>query len=95
MSAADRLVAAPGGSNYLLLFAPRDTTALCGTICTEFDRRVQTERMDPESDELWKTEAQGDATEGWQRYGREAFTGVRLLRAAERSIALGAAIVFC
>lgn len=52
--------------------------------------------MDPESEELWNAaDAQGDATEGWQRYGIEAFTGVRLLRAAERSVAVGAAIVFC
>lgn len=52
--------------------------------------------MDPESEELWNAaDAQGDVTEGWQRYGIEAFTGVRLLRAAERSIASGAAIVFC
>lgn len=52
--------------------------------------------MDPESEELWNAaDAQGDATEGWQKYGIEAFSGIRLLRAAERSIALGAAIVFC
>lgn len=52
--------------------------------------------LDPESDELWQAaDAQGQAHTGWQRYGVEAFTCVRLLRAAECSVSSGAAIVFC
>ena len=52
--------------------------------------------MDPDAEQLWNAaDTQGQAAAGWQRYGIEAFTCVRLLRAAERSQTLGAAIVFC
>lgn len=50
--------------------------------------------LDPEGDEVWAAaDAQG-AGEGWRRYGIESFTCVRLLRAAELSVARGAAIEF-
>jgi hypothetical protein len=52
--------------------------------------------LDAEGDELWDAaEHQGKGRERWQRYGVESFTCARLLRAAERSIAARAAIVFC
>ena len=52
--------------------------------------------LDPEGEELWQaTEHQGAARSGWQRYGIESYTCVRLLLAAERSIETGAAVVFC
>lgn len=48
--------------------------------------------IDPEGDELWDaTETPG---EGWRRYGIESFVCVRLLAAAEASVARGAALAF-
>jgi hypothetical protein len=50
--------------------------------------------MDPESDELWEAaDSQGDG-DGWNKYGIESFTCVRLMRACEAPIASGAAVVF-
>jgi hypothetical protein len=52
--------------------------------------------MDPDADELWQAaDSQGEGEHTWQRYGIESFTCLRLLRAAEKSIASGSAIVFC
>jgi hypothetical protein len=52
--------------------------------------------LDPEADELWEAaDAQGEAQSGWQRYGVEAFTCCRLMKAAEVSVNLKAMIVFC
>lgn len=51
--------------------------------------------MDPDAEELWDAaDAQGEGATKWQRYGIESFTCVRLLRAAETSIATKSAIVF-
>jgi len=50
--------------------------------------------LDPESEELWQaSENQGEG-EGWQRYGVESFTCVRLLAAARASLQRRAAVVF-
>jgi hypothetical protein len=50
--------------------------------------------LDPDSPALWRAaDHQGDG-QGWQRYGIEAFTCVRLLAAADHSLASGAAVVF-
>jgi hypothetical protein len=52
--------------------------------------------LDPEAEELWEAaDAQGQAESGWQRYGVEAFTCRRLMKAAEVSVDLKAMIVFC
>lgn len=51
--------------------------------------------LDPESDEVWEAaESQGAGDSGWQRYGIESFSCIRLIRAAEHSLKTGAAIVF-
>jgi hypothetical protein len=51
--------------------------------------------LDPESEELWDaSESQGEGAEGWERYGVESFTCIRLLHAANASIDRGAAIAF-
>ena len=51
--------------------------------------------LDADDEALWEAaDAQGRG-EGWARYGIEAFSCVRLREAARRSIAAGAAIVFC
>lgn len=54
------------------------------------------EDLDPDSEEVFEA-AGGDeaATEGWQRYGVEAYVCLKLLRAAELSVATGSAIAFC
>lgn len=50
--------------------------------------------LDPDADVLWEaSDHQGDGT-GWQRYGIEAFTCVRLLHGAKRSVEQRAALVF-
>jgi hypothetical protein len=51
--------------------------------------------LDPESDEVWDA-ADGtlEGAQGWQRYGVEAYTCLRLIDAARRSVATGAAIFF-
>jgi len=50
--------------------------------------------IDPEADLLWEAaDAQGEGV-GWQRYGIEAFTCVRLLHGAKQSIEQRAALVF-
>jgi hypothetical protein len=52
--------------------------------------------LDPDSEEVFEaTSAETPATEGWQRYGIEAYVCLQLLRAAELSIATGSAIAFC
>ena len=50
--------------------------------------------LDPEADALWEAaDAQGEGT-GWQRYGVEAFSCVRLLHAAQLSIEERSVIAF-
>lgn len=51
--------------------------------------------LDPDSDEVWDA-ADGtlEGAKGWQRYGVETYTCLRLIDAARRSIATGAAIFF-
>ena len=51
--------------------------------------------LDAEAVELWDAADSQGQGEGWRRYGVEAFTCMRLLRAAELSVQRGAAIVFC
>jgi hypothetical protein len=52
--------------------------------------------LDHESDEVWDaSNSQGQGVTKWQRYGIESYTCLRLIRACERSIEVGAAIVFC
>jgi hypothetical protein len=51
--------------------------------------------VDAESEALRNAiENQGNGN-GWQRYGIESFTCIRLMRASQASIASGAALVFC
>jgi hypothetical protein len=72
------------GSSYKLLEECKDLADFLG---------IPT-GMDPESDELWEAvDLQGDG-DGWNKYGIESFTCVRLMRACEASIASGAAVVF-
>ncbi|HVK77847.1 MAG TPA: hypothetical protein VM734_31290 [Kofleriaceae bacterium] len=52
------------------------------------------EDVDPDGDLLWEAaDRQGEGT-GWERYGVEAFTCVRLLHGAKLSVERGAALVF-
>ncbi len=62
-------------------------------------RRIATlmslpDNIDPESDELFEATEQQGTGAGWKRYGVEAFTCIRLLRACEASVRSGAALVF-
>lgn len=50
--------------------------------------------MDSESDELLEAAQNQGEGEGWQRYGVESFTCVRLIHACEASIRSGAALVY-
>lgn len=50
--------------------------------------------MDPESDELWEAADNQGEGDGFQRYGVESFTCVRLIHACEASIRSGAALVY-
>ncbi|MFB7292269.1 hypothetical protein [Actinacidiphila glaucinigra] len=53
------------------------------------------EDLDPHSEEVFEVaDAEGPATEGWQRYGVESYVCLQLLQAAKLSIATGAAIAF-
>jgi hypothetical protein len=51
--------------------------------------------LDPESEEVWNAadDRRPDAS-GWERFGIEAFTCIRLYHAARVSNATGAAVVF-
>jgi len=52
--------------------------------------------MDYNSEQLWNAAGNpghGDAK--WQQWGIEAFTCIRLTRACERALEVGAAVVFC
>lgn len=52
--------------------------------------------IDCGSEELWEaSDAQGEGDVLWKRYGVESFTCVVLREACRRSMATGAAIVFC
>lgn len=52
--------------------------------------------MDIDNEELWDAaDDPGSGKSKWQRYGIEAFSCIRLVRACEVSIEKGAAIVFC
>lgn len=52
------------------------------------------EELDPDADHLWDVvERQGQGS-GWERYGVEAFSCVRLLHGAKLSVERGAALVF-
>lgn len=52
--------------------------------------------LDAESPEVWSaTDQPGTGSTKWQRFGVESFSCIRLIRACERSIATGAAVVFC
>jgi hypothetical protein len=52
--------------------------------------------LDPEAEEVWQAcQSQGQGNVNWQRYGIESFVCLRLYAASQRSIELGAAIVFC
>lgn len=54
------------------------------------------EDLDPDSDEVYDAcDADEPATEGWQRYGVESYTCLRLLQAAKLSTETRAAIAFC
>lgn len=49
-----------------------------------------------QSEDLWEAaEAQGEGVERWQQYGIESFCCVVLREACRRSLATGAAIIFC
>lgn len=79
----------PGG---MLGSAPR--------LLTELDRLASLlglpDHLDADSDALWDAaEGQGEGDEGWQRYGIESFSCVVLREACRKSVASGAAIVFC
>lgn len=51
--------------------------------------------LDPDSDAVWDAaETQGEGTDGWQKYGVESFTCLRLIHAARASVKHGAALVF-
>jgi hypothetical protein len=54
------------------------------------------ESTDPEATEVWDA-ADSPATgpTKWQRFGIESFSCIRLIRACERAIETGAAVVFC
>jgi len=52
--------------------------------------------LDAESEALWDAaDAPPDQGPKWQRFGRESFCALRLLRAAEHSVRSGAAIILC
>jgi hypothetical protein len=53
------------------------------------------QELDPDSDEVWDA-ADGtlEGAQGWQRYGIESYTCLRLIDAARRAIATGAAVFF-
>ncbi|MCE5199492.1 MAG: hypothetical protein ABFD54_08820 [Armatimonadota bacterium] len=52
--------------------------------------------LDHESDELWDAiDEQGESDIKWKRYAVESFTCIRLIRACEASLRLGAVIYFC
>jgi hypothetical protein len=52
--------------------------------------------LDAHSEEVFEAaDGETPATEGWQRYGVEAYVCLQLLRAAELSVATGSAIAFC
>jgi hypothetical protein len=54
------------------------------------------EDLDPDSEEvLGACDANTSAAEGWRRYGIESYGCLRLIHAAQHSIATGAAIAFC
>lgn len=50
--------------------------------------------VDPDGDELWEVFEEQGTGDGWRRYGRESFVCVRLLAAAEASVARGLALSF-
>ncbi|WP_050779543.1 hypothetical protein [Streptomyces sp. C] len=53
------------------------------------------EGLDPHSEELFEAaDAEEPGAAGWQRYGVESYVCLQLLRAAELSVANGAAIAF-
>lgn len=85
--------------------APEDSEITGGTIgssqrllaeCEELAKHLGLPTdLDPESDAIWDAaEMQGEGGEGWQKYGVESFTCLRLIHAARASIKHGAAIVF-
>ncbi|MBO0831013.1 MAG: hypothetical protein J2P28_06950 [Actinobacteria bacterium] len=54
------------------------------------------EDLDPDSEAVDAAcQAKTPAAEGWQRYAIESYGCLRLIRAAQHSIATGAAIAFC
>lgn len=54
------------------------------------------DHLHAEAEELWAAaDAQGSGTETWQRYGIESFSCVVLREACQKSLASGAALVFC
>jgi hypothetical protein len=54
------------------------------------------EDLDPDSEEVFEaTDGETPATDGWQRYGAEAYVCLQLLRAAELSVTTGSAIALC
>jgi hypothetical protein len=54
------------------------------------------EGLDADSEEVFSAADGGTpATDGWQRYGVEAFVCLQLVQATELSIATGSAIAFC
>ena len=51
--------------------------------------------IDENSDELWEAaDAQGESSVKWQKYGVESYTCIHLIKACNKSIETGAAIVF-
>lgn len=64
--------------------------------CTELAQAIgMPTDLDPEDGLFWQISEDQGAGTGWQRYGRESFTCIRLIHAARHSIKTGAAIVFC
>lgn len=52
--------------------------------------------LDPESEDVWDAaEARQQPGPKWMQHGIESFTCLRLMAAAEASVATGSAIVFC
>jgi len=79
-------VGGPIGSSFQLL---KECQALAGIIELPLG-------LDIESSEIWDAaDAPGKGALKWQQFGIESFSCIRLARACERSIATGAALVFC
>lgn len=82
---ASKIAGGAIGSSYRLL---EETEYLMHLLGVPLD-------LDPEDELFWSASSnQGEALEGWQRYGIESFTCSRLYHAARHSLELTSAIVF-